>query len=262
MSDTVLYAHDDAVVTVTLNRPESMNSLNREAKESLLGGLRRAAEDPAVRAVVLTGNGRGFCVGQDLKEHVALITAGDPAPLSTVTEHYNPIVSAIATMPKPVIAAVNGMAAGAGASFAFAADIRIAAQGAGFLMAFAKIGLSVDSGATWTLPRLIGHARAVELMLRAQPVDAQTALTLGLVTEVVPDDEVLDRALSLARELAAGPTLAYASIKAALAFSATHDLAESLTHEGEQMTVSGDTDDHRAAVQAFIDKTKPSFTGR
>lgn len=261
MSETVLSTADGAVAVLTMNRPASMNSLDIEAKEALLTALRSAAEDPHVRAVVLTGTGRGFCVGQDLKEHIALIAADDPAPLSTVARHYNPIVTAITTMPKPVIAAINGMAAGAGASFAFAADFRIAAQSAGFLMAFAKIGLSADSGATWTLPRLIGYAKAAELMLLAQPVDAATALALGLVTEVLPDNEVMPRAMALAQQLAAGPTQAYAAIKAALSFSATHGLAESLANEGEHMAATGGTSDHKAAVQAFLDKTTPTFTG-
>lgn len=258
----VLYSREVAVATITLNRPESMNSLDTHAKESLLSALREAAADPGVRAVVLTGTGRGFCVGQDLKEHVELIRADHPAPLTTVTEHYNPIVRTIAEMPKPVIAAVNGMAAGAGASFAYAADFRIAGASARFLMAFAKIGLSVDSGATWTLPRLIGHARAAELMLLAQPVDAPRARELGMVNEVVPDEELQSRAATLAAQLAAGPTLAYAAIKAALAFSASHDLATSLANEGEHMASTGLSEDHKVAVQAFMDKTTPTFAGR
>lgn len=261
MPDSVLYRLDAAVATITLNRPSSMNSLDVETKEALLAALRQASSDPGVRAVVLTGQGRGFCVGQDLKEHISLIAANDPAPLRTVTEHYNPIVLTIASMPKPMIAAVNGMAAGAGASFAFAADFRIAGQSAKFLMAFAKIGLSVDSGATWTLPRLVGQGRALELMLRARPVDAAAALAMGMVTEVVADEQVLARALELAAELAAGPTQAYASIKAAVAYSAGHSLAESLANEGEQMARTGGTADHRAAVQAFVDKTDPTFGG-
>jgi len=259
---TVLVTRKAAVATITLNRPESMNALDTASKEALLDAVRAAAEDPEVRAVVLTGTGRGFCTGQDLKEHVALIAADDPAPLDTVVEHYNPIVTAMATMPKPVIAAVNGMAAGAGASFAFAADFRIAGQSARFLMAFAKIGLSVDSGATWTLPRLIGQARAAEMMLLAQPVDAARALALGLVTEVVPDDELAQRAADLAGQLAAGPTLAYAAIKAALRFSTTSDLPAALANEAEHMASTGRSEDHRAAVQAFVDKTPPNFTGR
>jgi len=259
---TVLVTRDAEVATITLNRPESMNALDTASKEALLAAVRQAADDKQVRAVVLTGTGRGFCTGQDLKEHVSLIAADDPAPLNTVVEHYNPIVTALATMPKPVIAAVNGMAAGAGASFAYAADFRIAGQSARFLMAFAKIGLSVDSGATWTLPRLIGQARAAELMLLARPVDADRALALGLVTEVVPDDELAARAAELAGQLAAGPTLAYAAIKAALSFSATHDLPAALANEAEHMASTGRTEDHRAAVQAFVDKTTPTFNGR
>lgn len=259
---TVRYELEAAVATITLNRPESMNSLDRVTKAALLAALRAAAEDPEVRAVVLTGVGRGFCTGQDLKEHVALIRAHDPSPLSTVLDHYNPIVLTLATMPKPVIAAVNGMAAGAGASFAFAADFRIAADSARFLMAFAKIGLAVDSGATWTLPRLVGQAKAAELLLLARPVNAQEALDLGLVTEVVPDDELAGRAAAFAAELAAGPTLAYAAIKAALTFSAGHDLPAALANEAEHMARTGQSADHHAAIEAFVAKTPPSFSGR
>lgn len=262
MTDPVLYERDGGVATITLNRPDSMNSLDLQAKQTLLAAVRDAAEDPGVRAVVLTGTGRGFCVGQDLKEHIELIRGGDPAPLRTVAEHYNPIVLAIAGMPKPVVAAVNGMAAGAGASLAFAADFRIAGAGAKFLMAFAKIGLSVDTGASWTLPRLIGRARATELMLLAQPVDAARALELGLVTEVVSDEELPQRSAALAGELAEGPTLAYAAIKAALAFSASHDLEASLANEGEHMASTGQSEDHKAAVQAFVDKVPATFRGR
>lgn len=258
----VLVTREAAVATITLNRPEAMNALDTAAKQLLLTALHEAAGDAEVRAVVLTGTGRGFCTGQDLKEHVALIEAADPKPLSTVTEHYNPIVTAIATMAKPVVAAVNGMAAGAGASFAFAADYRIAAQSARFLMAFAKIGLSVDSGATWTLPRLIGHARAAELMLLARPVDAARAFDLGMVNEVVPDEELAARAADLAAELASGPTMAYAAIKSALAFSAGSDLPTAMANEAEHMASTGLSQDHRDAVAAFVAKRQPVFHGR
>src|SRR3954447_22556590 len=154
VSDVLLVERNEGVATLTMNRPESMNSLSVALKEALLDAAQDVAADPAVRAVVLTGTGRGFCVGQDLREHVALLEADDPAPLATVTEHYNPLVLTLATIPKPVIAAVNGMAAGAGAGLAFACDFRIAANTAGFLIAFANVGLTLDSGVSWTLPRL------------------------------------------------------------------------------------------------------------
>jgi len=240
-----------------------MNALDTATKTVLRDRLQDLGADQSVRAVVLTGAGdRAFCTGQDLKEHIALLQAQDPAPLSTVGEHYNPIVLAIATMPKPVIAAVNGMAAGAGASLAFAADFRIAATRAVFLLAFARIGLSMDTGSSWTLPRLVGHAKSTELAMLADPISAGDALAIGLVTEVVADDEVAGRAAALARRLAEGPTVAYGAIKAALLLSAGTDLKTALAREGELMAATGASQDHRNAVAAFVAKQKATFMGR
>jgi 2-(1,2-epoxy-1,2-dihydrophenyl)acetyl-CoA isomerase len=252
----------DGVRTLTLNRPDAYNSLTVELKEQLLAALTDAAEDPAVRAVVLTGAGKAFCAGQDLKEHVAALRADDPAPFRTVAEHYNPIVRLLTGMPKPVIAAVNGTAAGAGASFAYACDLRVAGESAKFLMAFASIGLTADSGASWTLPRLIGYGRAMELMLLAQPVTAARALEIGMVSEVVADDAVLSTAQDLALRMAAGPTTGYATIKAALLTAAGADLERALANEGAGQNLLGATADHREAVDAFVAKRPPSFTGR
>src|SRR5690606_3668022 len=178
------------VRTIRLNRPDAMNSLDIATKEALRDAVVAAAEDEAVRCVVLTGSGRAFCVGQDLKEHVQLLAdeAGSEQLFTTVEEHYNPIVEAVLTMPKPVIAAVNGVAAGAGASLAFAADLRIMADTAGFNLAFAGIALSCDTGASWTLPRLVGQAKALELLLMPRTVPAAEALELGLATQVVAAD--------------------------------------------------------------------------
>lgn len=259
---TVQYALDSAVATITLDRPESMNSLDVATKAKLRDAVQQAAADPAVRAVVLTGAGRAFCVGQDLKEHAASLRDGSGVLGDTVAEHYNPIVSGLAGMPKPVVAAVNGVAAGAGASFAFACDLRVVASSAGFNLAFAAIGLSCDSGMSWTLPRLVGWAKARELLLMPRTVRAEEALSLGMATEVVPDEDVLTRATALARELAAGPTVAYGAIRDVLEFSATHGLDESLDHERRQMTRTGATEDHRAAVEAFLAKQQPEFHGR
>lgn len=261
--EPVLLIEDDASVrTLTLNRPASYNSLTVELKEALLAQLRAAADDDSVRAVVLTGAGKAFCAGQDLKEHVALLTSGDPSPLSTVERHYNPITTAIATMPKPVIAAVNGTAAGAGASFAYAADLRIAGTSTKFLMAFANIGLTADSGGSWTLPRLIGYGRAMEMMLLATPVDAERALSIGMVSQVVADEDVLTTAKDLATRMAAGPTTAYATIKAALRLAAASDLPTALAQEARGQLAAGMTVDHREAVEAFVAKRPATFTGR
>src|SRR5699024_1417477 len=213
-TDDVLLTNDsEHVRTITLNRPAAHNSLTVRLKEELLRALQNAAADTDVRAVVLTGTGKAFCAGQDLKEHTGLLQSGDTAPLRTVSEHYNPIVRTIIDMPKPVIAAVNGAAADAGAALAYASDLRIAASSANFSMAFAGVGLGPDSGASWTLQRLIGYGRAAELMLLGRKVDTTEALRIGLVSEVTDDEELAGRAHELAASLAAGPTRAYAHIK-------------------------------------------------
>src|SRR5665811_497230 len=209
----VLLDLTDGVATVTLNRPEAMNALDIATKNVLLATLRRVAEDPTVRCVVLTGTGRAFCVGQDLREHIDVLSARDESLWSTVPEHYNPIVELLSTMNKPVIAAINGVAAGAGASFAFAADLRIIVDTGGFNMAFAGIALSCDSGASWTLPRLIGTAKAKELLMFPRAVPAAEALELGMVNRVVRHADLSAVVGELARTLAAGPTLAYGSIR-------------------------------------------------
>jgi 2-(1,2-epoxy-1,2-dihydrophenyl)acetyl-CoA isomerase len=261
-SAPLLVEVSDGIAWLRLNRPEAMNSLDNALKDALVAALSQVGEDPAVRCVVLTGSGRAFCVGQDLKEHVRSLSDPSSSLATTVTDHYNPIVLALSTMNKPVIAALNGVAAGAGLSFALACDFRIAAEGAGLNTSFAGIALSCDSGASWTLPRLVGPARAKELLLLPRTVPADEALALGLVTTVVPP-EALERTVSdLARTLADGPTLAYGSIRRALAYSAGTDLAHAVAHEAELMALTGGSSDHRAAVDAFLAKEKPTYTGR
>jgi 2-(1,2-epoxy-1,2-dihydrophenyl)acetyl-CoA isomerase len=253
----------DSVATITLNRPDAMNSLDVATKEALVDIVGRVAADEAVRCVVLTGTGRAFCVGQDLKEHISILRSDSSDQLfRTVDEHYNPIVHALATMPKPVVAAVNGVAAGAGASLAFACDLRILASSGGFNLAFAGVALSCDTGASWTLPRLVGRAKAMELLYFPRTVDATESLELGLATQVVPDAELGSVAHGVASRLAAGPTVAYASIRQSVAFSAGHDLADSLAEESRMMQRTGATADHGTAVDAFVAKRKPVFEGR
>jgi 2-(1,2-epoxy-1,2-dihydrophenyl)acetyl-CoA isomerase len=250
------------VTTIRLARPEAMNSLDVPTKVALRDALTTASQDESVRCVVLTGTGRAFCVGQDLREHARLLREGSDVLGTTVTEHYNPIATTLATMPKPVVAAVNGVAAGAGAAFAFAADLRIVAESGGFNLAFTGIGLSADSGSSWWLPRLIGAAKAKELLLLPRTVGAREALDLGLATEVVPDADLADRVREVAGRLAAGPTVAYGAVRRAVAYSLAHPLEESLAHEGELMSLTGGTADHRSAVAAFLAKEKPVFEGR
>ena len=263
MTDTVLYETAGDVAVIRLNRPKALNALTVEMKEGLLAALRRAAGEP-VRAVLLTGNGRGFCAGQDLMEHAELLA---PAPgaastaLNTVRDHYNPIVTKIMTMPKPVVAGVNGVAAGAGAGLALASDFRIAAEGASLVMSFSAVGLGPDTGVSYTLSRLAGPAKAAELLMLAQPVPAERALGLGLLTSVVPDDELPENALDLARRLASGPTAAYGAIKEALLFASGHGLQESLEEEAVLQARLGQTVDHRAATGAFVSKERPRYVG-
>ena len=260
----VEYDVTDHVATITLARPDAMNSLTLATKEALKRAVLDAAGDERVRCVVLTGTGRGFCVGQDLREHVEALENDTPMEdlWSTVPEHYAPVAHALATMPKPVIAAVNGVAAGAGVSLALACDFRIAADTAGFNTAFAGIGLSCDTGISWTLPRLVGRAAALDLLMRPRTVPAAEAAELGLVTRAVPAGRLAAETADLAKELAAGPTLAYAAIKQAVNYSATHDLAAALNHEGDQMAATGATQDHRDAVAAFVAKESPTFHAR
>ncbi len=262
MTDPVLLDVTDAVATITLNRPDGLNSLTVAAKEGLNEAVRAVAADPRVRALVLTGSGRAFCVGQDLKEHAALLDAGDPAPLKTVAVHYNPLVTALAGLPFPTIAAINGTAAGAGLGLACALDLRIGANGARYTTAFAGIGLTADSGLSWTLPRLVGGGRAAALLLLAEPFTAEQALEMGMLNMVVPPESVLAVATELATRLAAGPTTAYACIKQSLAFGADSSLVDALALEDTLQTRAGDTSDHHAAVRSFLAKTPPVFEGR
>ena len=262
MSDTVLLETSGAVATVTINRPEGMNALTLEMKTALLEVVRAVHDDDAVRAVVLTGSGRAFCVGQDLREHAGLLEARDPAPLSTVREHYNPITTLLAEMPKPVVAAVNGTAAGAGLGLACACDFRIGAAGSRFTTAFTGIGLTADSGLSWTLPRLVGPARALALLLLAEPFTTEQALEMGLLTAVVPPEQVLPAAQELAVRLAAGPTAAYALVKQSVRYAASSTLVEALAEEERLQALAGRTADHAAAVSSFLAKQPPVFSGR
>jgi 2-(1,2-epoxy-1,2-dihydrophenyl)acetyl-CoA isomerase len=259
----VAYDVADNVATITLIRPDAMNSLTGAAKDALKRAVLDAAADERVRCVVITGSGRAFCVGQDLREHAeALGNRSDEEIWATVPDHYAPIARGIATMPKPVVAAVNGVAAGAGMSLALACDLRIVADTASFNSAFAGVGLSCDTGISWTLPRLIGRAAALDLLLRPRTVRAPEAAELGLVSQVVPAEELAAATSELAGQLAAGPTQAYASIKRSVNYAATHDLAAALDYEGNQMAVTGATQDHRGAVKAFLAKESPTFRGR
>lgn len=262
--DSVRYELDGGVATITLNRPDSRNALTTAMKVSLLDTLEQAAADETARAVILTGAGRGFCAGQDMREHAELLLDGPSGAkaLDTVRLHYNPIVNALVAMPKPVIAAINGVAAGAGASLALACDLRVASEDASMLMAFAKVGLGPDSGASWTLERLAGRSTALEMLMLAEPVRADRLLELRLVNSVTGAGTLMDEARALAARLADGPTAAYAAIKDAVTFAAAHGLHESLAKEADLQEMLAVTADHTEATQAFARKEQPRFTGR
>jgi 2-(1,2-epoxy-1,2-dihydrophenyl)acetyl-CoA isomerase len=246
------------VATITLDRPEALNALTIPMKQELLAALRAVEGDPAVRAAILTGAGRAFCAGQDLKER---LEPGAPTLGEELRERYNPIVRAIRAMPKPIIAAVNGVAAGAGASLAFACDLRIASEAASFVLAFGRIGLVPDTGATWLLPRLIGLSRAVAMSLLDEPLAATQAERLGLVAKVVPPDALAPEASALAERLAAMAPLGIAFTKRALYEAAELDFAAALENEAALQDVAGRTADHQEGMAAFVEKRAPRFRG-
>ncbi|WIM96028.1 enoyl-CoA hydratase-related protein [Actinoplanes oblitus] len=261
MTDVLLVDRTDAVVTLTLNRPEAMNSFTVDLKEALRDTLAELETDRSCRAIVLAGAGHAFCGGQDLREHATLLEKS--TDLDTVRVHYNPIAQRLASMPKPVIAAVRGMAAGAGASLAMLADFRVGGPATKFLMAFANVGLAGDSGISWSLPRIVGHARAVELLLLAEPVRAERAYEIGMLSRLVDDDEqVLPAAQELAARLAAGPTVAYGAIKRELSIGDAGTLSDALAAEAQAQSICGATADHKNAVDAFVNKRKPVYEGR
>ncbi|MGW2179500.1 2-cyclohexenylcarbonyl CoA isomerase [Streptomyces sp. NPDC001732] len=265
MADSVLYEVSDGLATITINRPDAMNAMNTAAKVALRDALEAASADAAVRAVLLTATGRAFCVGQDLKEHVAKLAeaqSGGGDALSTVREHYNPIVRALTGMPKPVVAGVNGIAAGAGFGFALACDYRVVADTASFNTSFAGVALTADSGVSWTLPRLIGQSRAADLLLFPRSISAQDAYELGIVNKLVPAADLAAEAAAVARTLASGPTVAYAALKESLAHGAGRTLDEALEKEEELQSRAGASEDHTIAVQAFLNKEKPKYLGR
>jgi 2-(1,2-epoxy-1,2-dihydrophenyl)acetyl-CoA isomerase len=257
MPETVTREDAGGVATITMLRP----GLTHRSRRELLDVVREVAADDSVRAVVLTGTGRAFCVGQDLGQHVEALRGDAATSLSVVEDEYNPLVLALAALRVPVVVAVNGAAAGAGLGIALAGDLRVAAAGAKFTTAFAGIGLSSDSGLAARLVHCVGGSRAAELLLLPEPFPAERAAEWGLVHRVVPAEQVLAEARALAARLAAGPTAAYRAIKTVLATAATDPLEETLALEARLQTDLGRTADHREAVEAFLAKRAPQFTG-
>lgn len=258
MPDTIIVETSGGVTTITLNRPEVLNAVNTPMAKELHDAVRQAARDAAVRCVVLTGAGRGFCSGQDLRGRAA----GDFSYRAHLRSTYNPVILLLRTMEKPVLAAVNGVAAGAGCSLALAADLRVASARASFIQIFSRVGLIPDSGSTWFLPRLVGTGKAFELACTAEPVDAAEALRLGLVNRVVPPDDLMPQTMELAMRLASGPTRAYGLTKRAFAYAIGASLEQALEYEAQVQEIAGHTADHREGVAAFIEKREAKFEGR
>ncbi|HZD19253.1 MAG TPA: 2-(1,2-epoxy-1,2-dihydrophenyl)acetyl-CoA isomerase PaaG [Burkholderiales bacterium] len=259
---SVLVSVDAGVETITLNRPEKLNALNPEMHAQLRAALERATDDPQIRALLLTGAGRGFCTGQDLAERDVSAGAA-PIDLSvSLGSHYNPLVRRLRALPKPIVCAVNGVAAGAGANLALACDIVIAARSASFVQAFARLGLVPDSGGTFFLPRLIGMARTMGLAMLAEPLSAERAEQWGLIWKAVDDQHLADEALALARTLASGPTKSYGLLKKALYASATNSLDAQLDLERDLQREAGLSEDYREGVSAFKEKRTPRFKGK
>jgi 2-(1,2-epoxy-1,2-dihydrophenyl)acetyl-CoA isomerase len=255
--DTITLETKDGVATLTLNRPDAYNAFNDAMSEEMVDALGQAARDDGVRALLLTGAGKAFCSGQDLKSIEPGRSLGD-----VLEKVWNPVLRRLWDLEKPVVAAVNGIAAGAGASLALACDLRIASEKATLAVVFTKVGVVPDSGITWTLPRLVGLGKALELAYLADPVDAATAERLGLVNRVVPADNLLDEAGGLTRRLAEGPTLAYALTKRAMRRAATSTFPEALEYEGLLQEIAGRSADYGEGVNAFVEKRPARFQGR
>lgn len=261
--DAFILSHvEQGVMTITLNRPERLNSFNDVMHQQLAECLKQAERDETIRCLLITGAGRGFCAGQDLNDRN--VDPNGPAPDlgMSVERFYNPLVRRLAKLPKPVIAAVNGVAAGAGATLALGCDMVIAARSANFVMAFSKLGLVPDCGGTWLLPRTAGRARAMGLALLGDKMSAEQAQQWGMIWQVVDDAELADTSLTLARHLATQPTYGLGLIKQALLASETHTLDQQLDMERDFQRMAGRSVDYREGVSAFLAKRPPQFSGK
>src|SRR5580700_9039949 len=258
----LLESLEAGVLTLTLNRPERMNALNIPLPEALQRAVQRAAADDDCRVVMLTGAGKGFCAGADLSERAMALGEGRPDLGESRDKRFNPLIRAMRSLPKPIVCAVNGAAAGAGANLALACDIVLAAKSAKFLQAFARIGLVPDVGGSWVLPRLVGDARARALVMLADPIGAEQAEAWGMIYRAVDDSDLMGEAQTLAARLAAGPTHALGLIKRALFASPSNSLDAQLDLERDLQREAGAADEYREGVSAFLEKRPADFTGK
>ncbi len=256
---TLLYEIKDNTAWITLNRPDVLNAFNDQLTTDLQNALKSAEKDDTVRCLVITGAGRGFCSGQDLKSH-----SGEErrSLKESLVRRYNPIIKRMRNMDKPIVGMINGVAAGAGCSLALACDMRIMAESAGLIEVFIRIGLVPDSGSHWFLARYAGLAKAFELAALGDKIEAQHALDLGLINKVVPDDALKQETETLANRLAASPTKAIGLIKRALNKAVYSDLETILEYESYIQEIASLTEDHQEGVKAFIEKRKPDFKGK
>ena len=259
---SILFEVADGVATLTLNRPDKLNSFTSDMHAEVRDALFRVKSDTSVRCLLLTGAGRGFCAGQDLSDRAVAPGQEMPDLGQSIETNYNPLVRTLRALEMPVIAAVNGVAAGAGANIAFACDLVLAGRSASFIQAFCKLGLVPDSGGTWFLPRLVGTQRAMALAMLGEKVTAEEAERLGMIYKVVDDAELMPTATALARQLATQPTKGLAFIKKAIYASTTNTLDEQLDLERDLQRAAGRTADYREGVAAFLEKRAPKFEGR
>lgn len=261
--ETIIYEKSEGIATISLNRPNALNAVNERMGQELLDALRTAERDDEVRCLIITGKGRAFCAGEDIQALRGEYERGENPKLGERLLHkYNPIITRIRRIEKPVIAAVNGVAAGAGAGIAYSCDIRVASDSAKFLQAFIRVGLAPDSGTSFFLPRLVGFAKALELSLTGDELTSKDAERFGLVSKVVPGEQLMATAKELAIKLAAGPTKAIGLTKRALNKSVSSDLERVLEYESYLQGIAGATADHLEAVRAFFEKRKPVFKGK